>query len=261
MDIRSIAFNTESKKEEPFTIKDPKLSKFFKKNNIQPHDIKYILRECDKTSIYLSDNRVISTYITANDIVGVLPEDTFYNINRGTFVALSYIANINQNVYTMMDEREIIGHAYHMEEHEKNKLHLLNKRLNHKAGRNISVRDSFAGLDNLPIPFCVIEVLFETNNRHLDFIFRYCNKAMEKLEGFSINQMLNHSIFDLFASGEKSRVVTYADVAINGEMQVIERFVPDFNKNVRIICFQPREGFCGCLIEDTESPIAKLLNH
>lgn len=260
MDIRSIAFNKESTKETPFEIKDSKLSKFFSKNEIRPEDIKYILRESDKTSIYLSDERVISTYITANDIVGVLPEDMFYNINRGTYVALAYIANINQNVYTMMDEREITGRAYHMEEHEKNKTHLLNRRLNHKVSKNVPIRESFSGLDNLPISFCVIEVLFETNGRHLDFIIKYCNKAMEPLTGFSINQMLNHSVYDLYEGGEKSRLVTYADVAINGEIKTLERMVPDFKKKVKIICFQPKEGFCGCLIEDMESPITKLLN-
>lgn len=264
MDLRSIAFNNNNKaaeKTDSFQVSDPKLTKFFSKNKINPSEIKYILRENEKTAIYLFDDRVINTYITANDIVSYLPDGTFYNINRGTYVALAYIANINQNLYTMMDGRVITGRAYHMEDHEENKTNLLNRRLNHKSDRDVSVFDSFSGMDNLPIAFGVIELLYENGNRNLDFVVRYCNKAMAKLECRPVEDLVNHSLYDIYSLSDTSRLVMYADVAINGELQTMRKYIKELDRNVRIKCFQPREGFCAVWMEDEDHPMEiKALN-
>ena len=47
---------------------DEKVLKFFKKYNIHINDIKYLLRQNNKTCIYTTDERVIKTFITVKDL-------------------------------------------------------------------------------------------------------------------------------------------------------------------------------------------------
>lgn len=48
-------------------------------------------------------------------------------------------------------------------------------------------------LDDMPLAYCVIELVFDENGHGIDFVFRYCNKQMEVVEGLPIFEMLNHS--------------------------------------------------------------------
>ena len=38
-------------------------------------------------------------------------------------------------------------------------------------------------LDDMPVAYCVIELVFDEAGHGIDFIFRYCNKQMEVIEG------------------------------------------------------------------------------
>ena len=52
--------------------------------------------------------------------------------------------------------------------------------------------------------------------RGLDFIFRYCNAEMANVEGVPVEEMLDHSFYEIFRNGDKKWLVAYADVALNG---------------------------------------------
>ena len=43
---------------------DEKIMKFFRKHNIHINDVKYLLRQDNKTCIYMTDGRVVKTFIT-----------------------------------------------------------------------------------------------------------------------------------------------------------------------------------------------------
>ena len=46
---------------------DEKIMKFLRKNNIHISNIKYLLRQENKTCIYMTDGRVVQTFITVKD--------------------------------------------------------------------------------------------------------------------------------------------------------------------------------------------------
>ena len=100
----------------------------------------------------------------------------------------------------------------------------------------------------MPIAFCIIELRFDQQGKGIDFIFRYCNRAMERLEGKTLEQMLNHSFYDIFANADKKWLVAYADVALNGGKRTIYDYSSEVNKDLEIYCFQPQEGYCACLL-------------
>ena len=68
----------------------------------------------------------------------------------------------------------------------------------------------------MPLAFCIIELVFDAEGHGVDFVFRYCNDEMAVVEGVPVSEMLNHSFYEVFENGDKKWLVTYADVALNG---------------------------------------------
>ena len=45
-------------------------------------------------------------------------------------------------------------------------------------------------MDEMPLAYCVIELVFDEDGHGVDFIFRYCNKEMAVVEGVPVEEML-----------------------------------------------------------------------
>jgi hypothetical protein len=103
-------------------------------------------------------------------------------------------------------------------------------------------------MDNAPIAFCAIELVFAQDGRGVDFVFRYCNRAMEPVEGLTVEQMVDRSFYEVFPKGDRKWIVPYADVAMNGTTRILNDYSSEVQKNLRISCFQPEPGYCACMI-------------
>mgnify|MGYP002224699522 CR=1 FL=1 len=58
---------------------------------------------------------------------------------------------------------------------------------------SLSMLEKCSLLDDMPLAFCVIELVFNEDGHGVDFIFRYCNAQMAVVEGVPIEEMLNRS--------------------------------------------------------------------
>ena len=74
-------------------------------------------------------------------------------------------------------------------------------------------------LDDMPLAFCVIELVFNKDGRGVDFIFRYCNAEMANVEGVPVEEMLDRSFYEVFLT---------------------------------IHCYQPKPGYCACVLQVTD---------
>ncbi len=101
-------------------------------------------------------------------------------------------------------------------------------------------------------PFWFVYADYE-NGHGIDFVFRYCNKQMEVVEGLPISEMLNHSFYEVLKNGDKKWLVGYADVALNGTSRTVCDFSPEIGKSLTIHCYQPEPGFCSCVLIPAES--------
>ena len=45
-----------------------------------------------------------------------------------------------------------------------------------------------------------------------------------------------------------SKLVTYADVALNGNKHILQDYSPEIDKTLTIYCFQPASGYCACVL-------------
>lgn len=229
-----------------------KIDRFFKKYNIKADDIKYILREDKKTCIYTKDGRVTATYTPLKEFIEHLSPNDFIHIDKGVLLARLQIISIEGEQYYTIDGRTFSGRKNHGKQHRDNRARLGystdSSRNRSDIISNLQLRMSL--LDDMPIAFCIIEMLFDEEHHGIDFLFRYCNKAMEKLEGKTISEMINCSFYDIFTNADSKWLVAYAQTALYGGTQVIYDYSPEIGKQLKITCFRPEQGFCGCLLEE-----------
>ena len=222
---------------------------FFQKNNIYVSNIKYIIREDGKTNIYLLDGRTISCFHTIKSLKEALPAEDFCIIKKGVLVAKNQIIKIEKNVYSMLDGRTFDGRKRGIRTHQD-----LNDSLNRNINLPVSSADdivpAFHILNDMPVAFCVIQLLFDKDGKGIDFIFRYCNKAMESLEKKTLDEMMNQSFYEIFPNADPKWLISYANVALNGTPCTLRDYSPEIGKNLTIHCFQPMEGYCACLLQE-----------
>lgn len=90
-------------------------------------------------------------------------------------------------------------------------------------------------MDEIPLAYCVIELVFDEDGHGVDFIFRYCNKEMTVVEGVPVEEMLNRSFYEVFRNGDRKWLVSYADVALNGTKHTLKDFSPEIGKTLPYI--------------------------
>ena len=225
---------------------------FFERKNIDISNILYLTRQNPVTKITFFDGKETLTAIPVKEIAIYLPDEEFVNITKGILLRKSQIVNISDDgLYTMTDGSVFQGRKRNISQHKQLRQALgLSKEQDEKAEKMISLEllEKCSILNDMPLAFCVIELVFDANGRGVDFVFRYCNKEMAVVEGIPVSEMLNNSFYEVFENGDKKWLVTYADVALNGTKVILHDYSPEIGKDLTIYCFQPHPGYCACIL-------------
>ena len=225
---------------------------FFERKNIDISNILYLTRQNPDTKITFFDGKEILTAIPVKEIAIYLPDEEFVNITKGVLLRKSQIVNISDDgLYAMTDGSVFQGRKRNISQHKQLRQALgLSKEQDEKAEKMISLEllEKCSILNDMPLAFCVIELVFDANGRGVDFVFRYCNEEMAVVEGIPVSEMLNNSFYEVFENGDKKWLVTYADVALNGTKVILHDYSPEIGKDLTIYCFQPHPGYCACIL-------------
>lgn len=225
---------------------------FFERKNIDIANILYLTRQNPHTKITFFDGKEILTAIPVKEIAIYLPDEEFVNITKGVLLRKSQIVNISgDGLYTMTDGSVFQGRKRNISQHKQLRQALgLFKEQDAKAEKMIpfELLEKCSILNDMPLAFCVIELVFDANGRGVDFVFRYCNEEMAVVEGIPVSEMLNNSFYEVFKNGDKKWLVTYADVALNGTKVILHDYSPEIGKDLSIYCFQPHPGYCACIL-------------
>ena len=225
---------------------------FFERKNIDIANILYLTRQNPHIKITFFDGKEILTAIPVKEIAIYLPDEEFVNITKGVLLRKSQIVNISgDGLYTMTDGSVFQGRKRNISQHKQLRQALgLSKEQDAKAEKMIpfELLEKCSILNDMPLAFCVIELVFDANGRGVDFVFRYCNEEMAVVEGIPVSEMLNNSFYEVFKNGDKKWLVTYADVALNGTKVILHDYSPEIGKDLSIYCFQPHPGYCACIL-------------
>ena len=145
----------------------------------------------------------------------------------------------------MRKKKELINQL-----HEKQR-----KIINSFSGENAPTtaeqyRNIYASFDNMPFAFADIEMVFNDERHAADWIFRYGNDALSKLENIPLKKLIGNSFGSLFSNMDSKWLRSYERATLFGETLEIMDFSPEIDKYLKIICFPTFTGHCGCILFD-----------
>ena len=213
--------------------------------------ILYVLMMRNTADIHVSGGTVYKTRMTFREIEEKLG-DGFIKIHRGGIVSAMAIHDITDKInlsngesliYTQRMKNQIIEQF-----HAKQKFIISS--FSH-AGIPVTdeeYRRHYSSFENLPFAFTDIEMIFNEKRHAVDWIFRYGNPALAKLEKMPLEQLIGSSFGSLFSNMDSKWLRSYERATLYGETLEIIDYSPEIDTYLKVICFPTFKGHCGCIL-------------
>ena len=215
--------------------------------------ILYVLMMGRNAEIHVSGGKIYETRMTISKLEKELGDD-FIKVHRGCVVSAMAIHDITDNInlsngesltYTIRKKNEIIEQF-----HEKQKNMISNLARDDIPTTKEEYRNHYRSFDNMPFAFTDIEMVFNEERHAVDWIFRYGNSALAKLEKLPLEQLIDSSFSSLFANMDSKWLRSYERATLYGEKLEMIDFSPEIDTYIKVICFPTFKGHCGCILFD-----------
>lgn len=233
-----------------------------KEIQIEKRTILYIKMERNNANIHVCDGTVYKTRITMEELEVILGNG-FIKIHRSYLVSVMAIHNIDDKVYLINDEaikyvaskkKEILAQL------SQGRQEIINSFHGDGVPKTIEEYSNYyRSFDNMPFAFADIEMVFNEELQVIDWIFRYGNQELAKLEKTPLDKIIGNTFGSLFDNMDSKWLISYERAAFFGERLKIVDYSPEIDKYLDIICFPTFEGHCGCILFDisTVTAVAK----
>lgn len=222
-----------------------------KKHMLPIKSIMYILIVGKIVEIHISGGSIYQTRMTLSEISENLG-DGFIMVHRGCLVAARAIYDITDKInlingesliYTIRKKSQIIQQFTEM---QKNLIDSFNDR---QMPMNVNeYLEYYSSFDNMPFAFTDIEMVFDDTRHARDWIFRYGNKALARLEKISLEGLIGKSFRSVFSNMDEKWLKCYERSTLYGEILEIMDYSPEVDSYLKIISFPTFEGHCGCIL-------------
>ena len=218
---------------------------FFSKKSIALDNILFFIHKNQQTEIHLTNGNIISTYLPVKELLTALPGDSFLSINKGLVIAKKYISSISGNIYTMVDGTVFSGRVRTPGKHLAAKYELLAT-----APAPVTappLQEQLLLLENLPLPFCLLEARFSSKDNQLELLLHYGNREMSQLTEKSPQESSGSPLKNIFPKVDQKLIFSLAGIALNGGNTLCIYKDSLQKKTYRLYCYQTKKNFCGCL--------------
>lgn len=224
-----------------------------KKILLNTDTILYVLMEGNNAAIHVSGGRVYQTRMTLSEISEYLG-DSFIKVHRGCIVSAMAIHDITDNInlnngeslsYTVRKKKEIIARF-----HKKQKGIINSFTTDGIPKTQEEYRRYYASFESLPFAFTDIEMVFNEERHAVDWIFRYGNPALSKLEKLPLTKLIGRSFGSLYANMDSKWLKGYERATLLGETIEMMDYSPEIDTYLKVICFPTFPGHCGCILFD-----------
>lgn len=215
--------------------------------------ILYVIMIGRKAEIHVSGGKIYETRTHLSELEKTLGEG-FIKVHRGCVVSVMAIHDVTDSIdlnngetleYTKRKKNEIID-----------QLRSKQQRIIRTFGRDDgpTTEEEYHGyyncFDHLPFAFADIEMVFNEERHAVDWIFRYSNSALAKLEKIPLERLIGSSFGSLFSNMDPKWLRSYERAALYGEMLEIIDYSPEIDTYLKVICFPTFKGHCGCILFD-----------
>lgn len=112
--------------------------------------------------------------------------------------------------------------------------------------------DYYRSFDAMPFAFTDIEMVFNEECKAVDWIFRYANEALARLEKLPLEKLIGQSFGTLFSNMDAKWLKGYERSTLYGETLELMDYSPEIDTHLKVICFPTFKGHCGCILFDVD---------
>ena len=106
----------------------------------------------------------------------------------------------------------------------------------------------YRSFDQMPFAFTDIEMVFDEEKRAVDWIFRYGNPELARLEKLPLDRLIGNSFGSLFSNMDSKWLRSYERAVLYGEKLELIDYSPEIDTNLKVTCFPTFPGHCGCIL-------------
>ena len=215
--------------------------------------ILYVLMNGKYANIHVLGDQVYRTTMTLGEIEEKIG-DGFLRVHRGCLVAVMAIHNVTDTInlsngeslgYTARKKGEIMKTLRNAQQD------VIRGFQNHGVPMtDDEYHDYYRSFDQLPFAFTDIEMVFDEEKRAVDWIFRYGNPELARLEKLPLDRLIGNSFGSLFSNMDSKWLRSYERVALYGEKLEMMDYSPEIDTYLKVICFPTFRGHCGCILFD-----------
>ena len=215
--------------------------------------ILYVLMNKKIAEIHVAGGKTYHTRMTLGELEEKLGEG-FLKIHRGCIVSVMAIHGISDKVdlssgeslsYTTRKRKQIIAQFLSQQ------ASMIRSFDNSDAPATpAEYHRHYSVFDALPFAFTDIEMVFNEEKHAVDWIFRYANPALAKLEKKPLEQLVGSSFGSLFNNMDARWLRVYERATLYREKLEIIDYSPEIRSYLKIICFPTFKGHCGCILFD-----------
>lgn len=197
--------------------------------------ILYIVMEGKSAEIHLSDGKIHKTRMTFATLEEMLG-DGFIKAHRGCIVSAMAIHEISDMIDLVNGEK--LEYARRRKNAIIESLQTSRKRIikgfDHDGVPDTEEQyhDYYRSFDAMPFAFTDIEMIFNDECKAVDWIFRYANEALARLEKLPLEKLISRSFGTLFSNMDAKWLKGYERATLYGE-------------NARAYGLQPRDRYAS----------------
>ena len=224
--------------------------------------ILYVLMSEKAAEIHVTGGKIYETRRKLSELEEALG-DGFIKAHRGCLVSVMAIHDITDHInlnngesliYTIRKKNQIIAR---LQEAQKRLISGFTR--DGIPATEEEYLSHYRGFDAMPFAFTDIEMVFDEERRAVDWIFRYGNPALAKLEKLPLEKLIGSSFGSLFSNMNTKWLRLYERATLYGETLEVMDYSPEINAYLKVICFPAFKGHCGCILFDlTEIEYAKI---
>ena len=223
--------------------------------------ILYADAERNYAQIHLVDGTVYRTRITLSALKKGLG-DGFLPVSRHRLVSVMAIHSITDTVN--LSNGEALGYPPQRKSQlrrlfaSRQKLFIDSLSDEGTPATPEEYRAHYRCFEDAPFAFADIEMVFSQERYALDWIFRYGNPALAKLEKIPLKKLIGSSFGSLFANMDPKWLRAYEQAALYGKTLEIVSYSPEIDTNLKIICYPTFKGHCGCILFNLDAADGQL---
>ena len=220
---------------------------------LNANTILYVLMIEKTAEIHVSGGRVYETRMKISELEEALGNG-FIKAHRGCLVSAMAIHDITDHInlnngealiYTLRKKKQIIAQ---LQEAQKRLISGFTR--DGIPATQEEYRTHYRGFDAMPFAFTDIEMVFDEERRAVDWIFRYGNPALAKLEKLPLEKLMGSSFGSLFSNMDAKWLRCYERATLYGELLEMVDYSPEIDTYLNVICFPTFKGHCGCILFD-----------